>query len=176
MDHNRVMNTAFRKSAHHRRPRVKRPPKITGERDEFEKDRERRRKDAKEIHPNTSLSWDGQRWSVRQKQKEAIEKKINHLNEISIRTIGLGVSLAKIKGFANKVDSGIQKLRSLGSSLQTAKDEMERNKIQGQITIVDAGVLQALRSMEMYSSLLTTAGTVGLERTLIKKLKQRKRK
>ena len=80
MNHNRVMNRAFRKSPHHLRPRVKRPPKITGERDEFEKDRERRRKEAKDKHPNTSLSWDGQRWTVRQKQKEELEKKLHHFS------------------------------------------------------------------------------------------------
>ena len=130
----------------------------------------------KQKHPSHSLKWSNHKWVLRQNQKEEIEKKLQHISEISIRTIGLGVSLAKVKQWANKCDRGIQKLRSLGSSLQRAKDETERNKIQGEITIVDAEVLQALRSMEMYSSLVTTAGTVGLERSLLKKLNQRKRK
>ncbi len=152
------------------------PSKTTGERGDYEKEKEKQRKDVKQKHPSHSLKWSNHKWVLRQNQKEEIEKKLQHLSEISIRTIGLGVSLAKVKKWANKCDRGIQKLRSLGSSLQRAKDETERNKIQGEITIVDAEVLQALRSMEMYSSLVTTAGTVGLERSLLKKLNQRKRK
>jgi hypothetical protein len=152
------------------------PSKTTGERGDYEKEKEKQRKDVKQKHPSHSLKWSNHKWVLRQNQKEEIEKKLQHISEISIRTIGLGVSLAKVKQWANKCDRGIQKLRSLGSSLQRAKDETERNKIQGEITIVDAEVLQALRSMEMYSSLVTTAGTVGLERSLLKKLNQRKRK
>ena len=158
-----------------RRKEVK-PSKTTGEKDDYEKEKEKQRKDVKQKHPSHSLKWSNHKWVLRQNQKEEIEKKLQHISEISIRTIGLGVSLAKVKQWANKCDRGIQKLRSLGSSLQRAKDETERNKIQGEITIVDAEVLQALRSMEMYSSLVTTAGTVGLERSLLKKLNQRKRK
>ncbi len=150
--------------------------KTTGERGDYEKEKEKQRKDVKQKHPSHSLKWSNHKWVLRQNQKEEIEKKLQHISEISIRTIGLGVSLAKVKQWANKCDRGIQKLRSLGSSLQRAKDETERNKIQGEITIVDSEVLQALRSMEMYSSLVTTAGTVGLERSLLKKLNQRKRK
>ena len=152
------------------------PSKTTGERGDYEKEKEKQRKDVKQKHPSHSLKWSNHKWVLRQNQKEEIEKKLQHISEISIRTIGLGVSLAKVKQWANKCDRGIQKLRSLGSSLQRAKDETERNKIQGEITIVDAEVLQALRSMEMYSSLVTTAGTVGLERSLLKKLNKRKRK
>jgi hypothetical protein len=90
--------------------------------------------------------------------------------------VGIGVSLGKIKQYANKVDTGIQKIKSLGNTLKTAKNETDRNRIHGEIAIVDADVLSGLRSMEMYSSLLTASGLVGLEKTLIKKLKSTKRR
>ena len=109
-------------------------------------------------------------------RKEEVEAKLQHLSEISIRTVGIGVSLAKIKQYANKVDTGIQKIKSLANTLKTAKNETERNRIHGEISIADADVLLSLRNMEMFSALLTTAGVVGLEKTLIKKLKSTKRR
>jgi hypothetical protein len=90
--------------------------------------------------------------------------------------VGIGISLGKIKQYANKVDTGIQKIKSLGNTLKTAKNETDRNRIHGEISIADADVLSGLRSMEMYSSLLTASGLVGLEKTLIKKMKTTKRR
>ncbi len=91
------------------------PSKTTGERGDYEKEKEKQRKDVKQEHPSHSLKWSDHKWVLRQNQKEEIEKKLQHISEISIRTIGLGVSLAKVKQWANKCDRGIQKLRSLGS-------------------------------------------------------------
>ena len=166
------------------------PAKTTGERETHYKSKERDRKEKKELAGHTPLRWDGHSWIPRKRdsdyykeklrnhtsRKEEVEAKLQHLSEISIRTVGIGISLGKIKQYANKVDTGIQKIKSLGNTLKTAKNETDRNRIHGEIAIVDADVLSGLRSMEMYSSLLTASGLVGLEKTLIKKLKSTKRR
>lgn len=46
---------------------------------------------------------------------------------------------------------------------------------QGEMSKVDADVLDALRGVQMFSALTTTAGTIGLQRSLIKKLNQRRK-
>jgi len=166
------------------------PAKTTGERESSSKSKEKDRKEKKELAGHTPLRWDGHSWLPRKRdsdyykeklrnhtsRKEEVENQLQHLSEISIRTVGIGVSLAKIKQYANKVDTGIQKIKSLANTLKTAKNETERNRIHGDISTIDADVLSGLRSMEMYSSLLTASGLVGLEKTLIKKLKSTKRR
>ena len=166
------------------------PAKTTGERETSSKSKERDRKQKKELAGHTPLRWDGHSWIPRKRdsdyykeklrnhtsRKEEVESKLQHLSEISIRTLGIGISLAKVKQYANKVDTGIQKIKSLANTLKTAKNETQRNRIHGEISIADADVLLSLRNMEMFSALLTTAGVVGLEKTLIKKLKSTKRR
>ena len=166
------------------------PAKTTGERETYTKSKERDRKEKKALSGNTPLRYDGHSWIPRKRdsdyykeklrnhtsRKEEVEAKLQHLSEISIRTLGIGISLAKVKQYANKVDTGIQKIKSLANTLKTAKNETERNRIHGEISIADADVLLSLRNMEMFSALLTTAGVVGLEKTLIKKLKTTKRR
>ena len=166
------------------------PAKTTGGRETYTKSKERDRKEKKALSGHTALRWDGHSWIPRKRdseyykdkirsrqiRKEEIDSEIQHLSEISIRTLGIGISLAKVKQYANKVDTGIQKIKSLANTLKTAKNETERNRIHGEISIADADVLLSLRNMEMFSALLTTAGVVGLEKTLIKKLKSTKRR
>ena len=101
---------------------------------------------------------------------------MKHLSESPIRTIGIGLSLAKIKQFGNKADAGIRRMKSLSTQLGNAKDEKERNKIEGEITAIDADVLWAIRKMEMYSALLSASGLVGIEKTITKTLKKHKRR
>ena len=112
------------------------------------REKERDRKDKKDMSPNTPMKWDGRKWKPRkkdthyykektkgyQKLKEEIEEDIPELEtevslmEVSIGTLGVLGSLGKIKQYGNRVDRDIQKLRSLGNNLKNAKDEKERNK------------------------------------------------
>ena len=148
------------------------PSKTTGERDEFEKKKERERKDKKELHPNTSLRWSNNRWMIRGQQKEEIEKQLKSIQEISLRTGFIGGFLLKVKQYGNKVDQGVSKLKSLGSSLNTVKDDKERDKIQSEIVNTDSEVFHSLRKMIMYVGLVSGSGGLGGDRTykLLKKM------
>ena len=187
----RVMKYAYKK----RPPRKSfiRPSKTTGERDDYERSKESDRKFAKDKHPNTPLKWNGIRWSAEKNEvldeygiTQVILDNLDHayqyhnsiepLAEISWRTVGIGATLLKVKQYAGQVDSGIQKLKSLGSQLQTAKDEKERNRIDGEIVKTNADVLQGLRRMEVWSSLVPASGLVGLEKSILKKLKSKPRR
>ena len=158
-----------------------RPAKTTGELDAFEKQKERYRKSVKDTHQNVSLKWDNgaKRWLVRQQENDEILRHTQHLNEISLRTIGIGASLGLVKSWSSKATQEINKLKSLGTRLTTASSDPERTKLYGEIVSVDAAVFDALRKMLMYSATLTTSGLIGLERTLTKKLtftKQRRKR
>ena len=180
MNHNGVFRKHLRQQPPPRKRVVPRSPSTTGEREVSTKSKEKQRKEVKDSLPNTSLKWDGQRWKIRARQKEQIEKSysLGSIREISLRTGAIAVYLAKVKQYANAVDGGVNKLKSLSSKLQNASDEKERNRIQGEIVRVDAGVLSSLRKMEMYGSLVSASGGLGADRTykLLKSMEKQKRK
>ena len=154
------------------------PHTTTGEKELLDKSKETQRKEVKNRHPNTPLKWDGHRWTTYQKQKEEIEQQLQPIDEISLRTGLIGGFLMKVKQYASQVDKGVMKLKSLSSNLQNVSDEKERNRIQGEIVRVDADVLSSLRRMEMYSSLVSASGGLGVDRTynLLKKMEKQKRR
>ena len=84
----------------------------------------------------------------------------------------------KVKQYASQVDKGVMKLKSLSSNLQNLSDEKERNRITSEIVRTDADVLSSLRKMEMYSSLVSASGGLGVDRTynLLKKMEKQKRR
>ena len=154
------------------------PHTTTGEKELLDKSKEKQRKDLKDRHPNTSLKWDGHRWTTYQKQKEKIEDQVQPIDEISLRTGLIGGFLMKVKQYASQVDKGVMKLKSLSSNLQNVSDEKERNRITSEIVRTDADVLSSLRKMEMYSSLVSASGGLGVDRTynLLKKMEKQKRR
>ena len=179
MSPTRVLHSRVKKLQRRRKPIPL--SKNTGELDTFEKEKERQRKQAKDTHQNVSLKWDdgAKRWLVRQQENDEIVRHTQHLNEISLRTIGIGASLGLVKSWSSKATQEINKLKSLGTRLTTASNDPERTKLYGEIVSVDAAVFDALRKMLMYSATLNTSGLVGLERTLTKKLtftKQRRKR
>ena len=158
----------------HHAKRDKKREKFGLSTNENPREKERQRKDIKRSQPSIKLKWNDERkkWL---KRSEELEEEKQILLEISWRTIGIGASLLKVKQYANKVDSSIQQLKSLGSSLATAKDEKERNRIHGEIVKTEADVLLGLRKMELYSSLVPASGLVGMEKSITKKLNQRRK-
>ena len=177
MSPNRILKSRVKKIQ--RRPI--RPATTTGELDALQKHKERDRKRVKDQHRKAPLKWNNgaTRWVVRQQEHDEILRETQHLNEISLRTIGIGASLGLVKRWSSKATQGINKLKSLGTRLKTAPDDAGRTKLQGEIVSVDATVFDALRKMMMYSATLNASGLIGLERTLIKKLtltKQRRKK
>tara|TARA_B100001964_G_scaffold220031_1_gene262687 strand:- start:36 stop:629 length:594 start_codon:yes stop_codon:yes gene_type:complete len=170
MSPNRVLKSRVKKLQHSRKPI--RPATTTGELDALQKHKERDRKRVKDQHQKAPLKWNNgaTRWVVRQQEHDEILREIQHLNEISLRTIGIGASLGLVKRWSSKATQGINKLKSLGTRLKTAPDDPQRTKLQGEIVSVDATVFDALRKMMMYSATLNASGLIGLERTLIKKL------
>ena len=148
------------------------PSKTTGERGDYEKEKEKQRKEMKRLHPNSSLKWSKNRWVIRKQQKEEIMETLSSLQEISLRTGFIGGFLLKVKQYGNKVDQGVSKLKSLGSSLNTVKDDKERDKIQSEIVKTDSEVFHSLRKMIMYVGLVSGSGGLGGDRTykLLKKL------
>ena len=101
------------------------------------------------------------------------------ITEITLRTGAIAIYLAKVKQYANKVDSGVMKLKTLSNSLKSVATDEERNKLEGEIVRVDADVLMALRKMQMYSALVSASGGLGAPKEttkLIKKMEKRKRR
>ena len=179
MSPNRVLKSRVKKLQHSRKPI--RPATTTGELDALQKHKERDRKRVKDQHQKTPLKWDNgaKRWLVRQQEHDEILRETQHLNEISLRTIGIGASLGLVKRWSSKATQEINKLKSLGSRLKTAPDDAQRTKLHGEIVSVDATVFDALRKMMIYTATLNTSGLIGLERTLTKKLtftKQRRKR
>ena len=153
------------------------PHTTTGEKELLDKSKEKQRKDVKDRQTNTSLKWDGNRWSTYLNKKEELEQQLQPLDEISLRTGLIGGFLMKVKQYGNKVDQGVSKLKSLSSSLNTVKDDKERDKIQSEIIKIDGDVFQSLRKMIMYVGLVSGSGGVGGDRTykLLKKMEKRKK-
>ena len=113
--------------------------------------------------------------------KRPIEQKSGSVSlaEISLRTGAIAIYLAKVKQYANAVDGGVNKLKSLSVSLKNVPDEKERNRIQSEIVKVDADVLSSLRKMQMYSAWVSASGGLGAPREtakLIKKMEKRRRR
>ena len=101
------------------------------------------------------------------------------ITEITLRTGAIAIYLAKVKQYANKVDSGVMKLKTLSNSLKSVATDEERNKLEGEIVRVDADVLMALRKMQMYSALVSASGGLGAPKEtakLIKQMEKRKRR
>ena len=111
-------------------------------------------------------------------QKEKIEDQVQPIDEISLRTGAIGGFPMKVKQYVSQVDKGVMKLKSLSSNLQNLSDEKERNRITSEIVRTDADVLSSLRKMEMYSSLVSTSGGLGIDRTykLLKNMEKQKRR
>ena len=168
MSPNRILKSRVKKLQ--RRPIH--PAPTTGGLDALQKHKERDRKRVKDQHQKAPLKWDNgaKRWLVRQQEHDEILRETQHLNEISLRTIGIGASLGLVKRWSSKATQEINKLKSLGTRLKTAPDDPQRTKLQGEIVSVDATVFDALRKMMMYSATLNASGLIGLERTLRKKL------
>ena len=101
------------------------------------------------------------------------------ITEITLRTGAIAIYLVKVKQYANKVDSGVMRLKTLSNSLKSVATDEERNKLEGEIVRVDADVLMALRKMQMYSALVSASGGLGAPKEtvkLIKKMEKRKRR
>ena len=154
------------------------PHTTTGEKELLDKSKETQRKEVKNRHPNTSLKWDGHRWTTYQKQKEQLEQQLQSIDEISLRTGLIGGFLMKVKQYGSEVDKGVNKLKSLSSSLNTVTDDKDRDKIQSEIIKIDGDVFQSLRKMIMYVGLVSGSGGVGGDRTykLLKKMEKQKRR
>ena len=140
------------------------------------KSKERIRKIVKKHNPNNSMTWDGIKWVQRRLVSSDYTSRVNELNEISLRTISSAASLAKMRQHQNKVKSGVQKMNSLATALKSAKDDTDRNRIDSQWRIAKGKVDTAFADMEWWSAFLTLSGSLGLEKSLIKKLKNTKRR
>ena len=154
------------------------PHTTTGETELLDKSKERQRKEVKDRHPNTPLKWDGHRWTTYQKRKEQLEQQLQPIDEISLRTGLIGGFLMKVKQYGSEVDKGVNKLKSLSSSLNTVSDDKDRGKIQSEIVKTDSEVFQSLRKMIMYVGLVSGSGGLGVDRTykLLKKMEKQKRR
>jgi hypothetical protein len=188
MDHNRVLRSAIRKRNLEkvRYRRIKRPAKITGERDTFEKERERERKDIKRAHPTAKLNYNATRkkWEIKARdvlqKKEEIEAKYNlhRLEEIAVRTSAIGIWLATIKKWASTVDSLAASIKSKASAFDTADTIEKRNKIEKELWTIQSDSDKALRKMIIYGSLISAAGGLGIVKNYkeIKKQLSKRRK
>jgi hypothetical protein len=154
------------------------PQTTTGEKEILDKSKEKQRKDVKDRHPNTPLKWDGHRWTTYLNKKEELEQQLQPLDEISLRTGLIGGFLMKVKQYGNKVDQGVSKLKSLSSSLNTVKDDKQRDRIHSEIVKTDGEVFQSLRKMIMYVGLVSGSGGIGSDRSykLLKKMEKQKRR
>ena len=119
--------------------------------------------------------------SVIREQQKLLVWKIDRINDVEqldegiLRTGSILSFLGKVKQYGNQVDTGVSKLKSLSSTLGKQTDEKERNKIMGQIKTVDSQVIQTIRKMIMYSSLISVSGLIGLDKSITKQMKKRRR-
>ena len=119
--------------------------------------------------------------SVIREQQKLLVWKIDRINDVEqldegiLRTGSILSFLGKVKQYGNQVDTGVSKLKSLSSTLGKQTDEKERNKIMGQIKTVDSQVIQSIRKMIMYSSLILVSGLIGLDKSITKQMKKRRR-
>jgi len=152
------------------------PAKTTGELDDYEKDKERKRKDVKQRHPNVPLKWNGHRWTLKSKGHEDHKRRIEEkydlvpLYEISLRTVAIGGYLAKVKQYANKVDTTVTKMKSLASDLSRADTPEKKTKIESELWKTDADVLLNMRKMNIYGALVSASGGLGAPKETVKLL------
>ena len=176
-----------------RRKEVK-PSKTTGEKDDYEKEKEKQRKDVKQRHPNVPLKWSNKKWVANRKIREdwgvrasdvlqikekiKIKYQLNRLDEISIRTGAITLWLATVKKWATTVDSLAGSMKSKASTLDTADTPEKRNKIEKELWTIDSEITKALRKMIIYGSLISAAGGLGADRAYkeIKKQISKRRK
>ena len=191
-----------------KRPTQPKPSKTNKE--VSNKDKEADRKDRKSVSPNVPLRWNGQRWIPRtrdsdyyqdKRRSEDLDSQANQLNwkpdkdmnqetqlltEVSGRTVALGIALANIHRHHKTRDTGGKKLKSLGSSLQTAKTDNEKWKILGQIFSVIGDTVIPQAKSDWWQGAATASGAFGLDKKirklfdlikdLQKHLKQKKRR
>jgi len=163
-----------------KRPRQRFPkrPTSSSERDVEDRYKEQQRKVAKERHPNTPLKWNGNRWVVKAKEHEDHKQRIEEryglvpLYEISLRTVAIGGYLAKVKQYANKVDSFISRMKSLSSDLSRADTPEKKTKIESELWKTDAEILWNMRKMNIYSALVSASGGLGAPKETVKLLKK----
>ena len=174
MNPGRILKSRIPKKVRPRTPIRSRPPVVSSP----DKQKERIRKIVTKQHPDTSMQWTGQKWKVREQEKQKIMEMLLPLEEISLRTGAITGFLLKVKQYASRVDKGVMKLKSLSSKLQNASDEKDKNRIQGEIVRTDADVLSSLRKMSIYGSLVSASGGLGADRSykLLKSMEKQKRK
>ena len=174
-----------------KRPRqrfVPRPAKTTGEREVHDRSKEQQRKEIKQRHPNTPLKWTGHRWELKAKEhedrKEEIEVRYglvplydsSEISEISLRTVAIGGYLAKVKQYANKVDSFVSRMKSLASELSRADTPEKKVRIESELWKTDADVLSNMRKMNIYSALVSASGGLGAPKETVKLLTKKRGK
>ena len=107
-------------------------------------------------------------------RKEEIEERYGlvPLYEISLRTMAIGGYLAKVKQYANKVDSFVARMKSLASELSRADTPEKKARIESELWKTDADVLSNMRKMNICSALVSASGGLGVPRETVKLLKK----
>ena len=107
-------------------------------------------------------------------RKEEIEERYGlvPLYEISLRTVAIGGYLAKVKQYANKVDSFVARMKSLASELSRADTPEKKARIESELWKTDADVLSNMRKMNIFSALVSASGGLGAPRETVKLLKK----
>ena len=180
MSPNRVLHSRIPKKR--ARKRFPKRPTTSSERDINDRNKETQRRELKQRHPNTPLKWTGNRWVVQsgehEDRKSQIEEKYGliHLTELSLRTVAIGGYLAKVKQYANKVDQGVSKMKSLAGDLSRAGTPEKKTKIESELWKTDADVVWNLRKMNIYSALVSASGGLGAPKETVKLLTKKRGK
>jgi hypothetical protein len=177
-----------------KRPTQPKPSNTSKEVSNREKDKEAERKDRKSVSPNVPLRWNGQRWIPRTRDSEYYQDKrrtedldcqvnqnnwkpdkdmkleIRLLTEVSWKTVALGTSLANIHRHHKTRDNEGKKLKSLGSSLQTAKTDEDKWNILGQIVSVIGAIQIPQAKTDWWLGAATASGALGLDKKIMKLL------
>lgn len=113
-----------------------------------------------------------------QDRKEEIEERYGlvPLIELSLRTMAIGGYLVKVKQYANKVDQGVSRMKSLASDLSSADTPEKKTKIESELWRTDADVLGNLRKMDIYSALVSASGGLGAPKETVKLLTKKRGK
>ena len=167
-----------------KRPRQRFPkrPTTSSEKDVGDRHKEHQRRELKQRYPNAPLKWNGNRWVVQSKEhqdrKEEIEERygLAPLTELSLRTVAIGGYLAKVKQYANKVDQGVSRMKSLASDLSRADTPEKKTKIESELWKTDADVVWNLRKMNIYSALVSASGGLGAPKETVKLLTKKRGK
>jgi len=164
MDHNRVLRSRL----------VKKRPRQRGERELGDKSKERQRKTVKNQHPNTPLKWGGHKWVTKSREHESRKEHIQEhyglvpLSEISLRTGVIVGFMAKVKQYANKVDQGVSRMKSLASNLSSTDTPEKKSKIESELWKIDADINWNMRKMNMYGYLVSASGGLGVPKETVK--------